>query len=65
MAAIRTIRDVRVDVRGRRYTGSYEVDGKRVEVWSAYGSRIGEVAHGDAKATAEKLLAGLLAEREC
>lgn len=61
MAANRTIRDVRIDAGGKRYTGSYEVNGKIVEVWSAYGSRAGVIKAGDAKATAERLMAGIVA----
>lgn len=61
MAAIRSIRDVRVSKGNQSFTGSYEVHGKVVEVWSAYGSRAGEIKAGDAKATAEKLLAGIVA----
>ena len=62
MTTIRTIRDVRVIDRGQNYTGSYEVKGKLVEIWSAWGSRTGEIKRGDAKATAEDLLAGIVGE---
>lgn len=63
MAAARTIRDIRVMKGDRTFSGSYEVSGKIVEVSSAYGSRAGEIRAGDAKATAEKLLAGIVAGR--
>ena len=50
MAAARAIRGVRVSKGGRDFTGSYEVNGKVVEVWSAYGSRAGEIRASDPKA---------------
>jgi len=63
MTMIRTIREVRVTAGGRNYTGSYEVKGKLVEVSSAYGCRAGEIRRGDAKETAQDLLAGIVAGR--
>jgi hypothetical protein len=63
MTTIRTVRDVRVTAGGQTYTGSYEVKGKVVEVWSAWGSGAGVVKRGDPKETAQDLLAGIVAAR--
>lgn len=63
MTTIRAIKDVRVMAGGQSYTGSYEVKGKLVEVWSAWGSRTGDIKRGDPKETAEDLLAGIVAGR--
>jgi hypothetical protein len=54
--------DVKTTVQGRTYNAGYELDGGKVRVSSAYGSK-SAAAGKDARATAERLLEEIVRQR--
>jgi hypothetical protein len=52
-----------VEIAGRRYSGTWHIEGKEVVVASAYGSKRAAAGRGDPARVAEKMLKAIVAER--
>lgn len=57
---MRKIETIKIDARGRKWSGAYEVEGPEVVVSSAYGSARKTIGRRQPAAVATKLLVGIV-----